>query len=109
MGKPISETTAIDLPGTIDCLRWTAEAIDKVYGEIAPTGTDALALISREPVGVVAATTPWNYPLMMAMWKLAPALACGNSVIHKPSEKSSLSALRLAELAVEAGLAGGRR
>lgn len=107
MGKPIAETTAIDLPGTIDCLRWTAEAIDKVYGEIAPTTPDALALISREPVGVVAAITPWNYPLMMAMWKLAPALACGNSVVLKPSEKSSLSVLRLAELALEAGLPAG--
>jgi len=107
MGKPIAETTAIDLPGTIDCLRWTAEAIDKVYGEIAPTGHDALALISREPVGVVAAITPWNYPLMMAMWKLAPALACGNSVVLKPSEKSPLSALLLAELASEAGLPDG--
>lgn len=107
MGKPIAESRNIDLPGAIDCLRWTAEAIDKVYGEIAPTDAAALALINREPVGVVAAITPWNYPLMMAMWKLAPALACGNSVILKPSEKSPLSVLRLAELAVEAGIPSG--
>jgi len=107
MGKPIAETTAIDVPGAIDCLRWTAEAIDKIYGEIAPTDPSALALISREPVGVVAAITPWNYPLMMAMWKLAPALACGNSIVLKPSEKSPLSALLLAELAKQAGIPDG--
>ncbi|WP_409522976.1 aldehyde dehydrogenase [Nitrincola sp. MINF-07-Sa-05] len=107
MGKSISEMVNIDVPDTIDCFRWTAESVDKVYGEIAPTGHDTLALISREPVGVVAAITPWNYPLMMATWKLAPALAAGNSVILKPSEKSPLSALRLAELATEAGLPDG--
>lgn len=107
MGKSISEMTSIDLPGTIECFRWTAECIDKVYGEIAPTGPDTLALITREPAGVVAAITPWNYPLMMASWKLAPALAAGNSVILKPSEKASLSALRFAELATEAGIPDG--
>ncbi|MEH6576994.1 MAG: aldehyde dehydrogenase [Amphritea sp.] len=107
MGKSISEMVNIDVPGTIDCFRWTAESIDKVYGEIAPTDPDTLALISREPVGVVAAITPWNYPLMMASWKLAPALAAGNSVILKPSEKAPLSALRLAELASEAGIPDG--
>ncbi|MBZ2168151.1 aldehyde dehydrogenase [Marinobacter sp. F4216] len=107
MGKSIHETVNIDLPDSIDCFRWTAESIDKVYGEIAPTGNDTLGLISHEPVGVVAAITPWNYPLMMASWKLAPALAAGNSVILKPSEKSPLSVLRLAELATEAGLPDG--
>lgn len=107
MGKSISEMTAIDIPDSIDCIRWTAECIDKLYGEIAPTGNDTLALISHEPVGVVAAITPWNYPLMMATWKLAPALAAGNSVILKPSEKSPLSALRLAELATQAGIPDG--
>ncbi|WP_027857160.1 aldehyde dehydrogenase [Marinobacterium jannaschii] len=107
MGKSISEMLAIDVPDSIDCFQWTAECIDKIYGEIAPTGNDTLALISHEPVGVVAAITPWNYPLMMATWKLAPALAAGNSVILKPSEKSPLSALRLAELATEAGIPDG--
>lgn len=107
MGKSISEMLAVDLPDSIDCFRWTAESIDKVYGEIAPTGSDTLGLISHQPVGVVAAITPWNYPLMMATWKLAPALAAGNSVVLKPSEKSPLSVLRLAELASEAGLPDG--
>lgn len=107
MGKSISEMLSVDLPDSIDCFRWTAESIDKVYGEIAPTGGDTLGLISHEPVGVVAAITPWNYPLMMATWKLAPALAAGNSVVLKPSEKSPLSVLRLAELATEAGLPDG--
>ncbi|MDX1320282.1 MAG: aldehyde dehydrogenase family protein, partial [Oceanospirillum sp.] len=103
MGKSISEMTAIDVPDAIDCIQWTAESIDKVYGEIAPTAPGSLALISREPVGVVACITPWNYPLMMVSWKIAPALAAGNSVVLKPSEKTSLSALRLAQLATEAG------
>lgn len=107
MGKPISEMLSIDLPDAIDCFRWTAESIDKVYGEIAPTGKETLALITREPVGVVAAITPWNYPLLMVSWKIAPALAAGNSVILKPSEKAPLSALRLAELAIEAGMPAG--
>ncbi len=107
MGKSISEMVAIDVPDTIDCFRWTAECIDKMYGEIAPTVKDTLALISHEPVGVVAAITPWNYPLMMVSWKVAPALAAGNSVVLKPSEKASLSALRLAELATEAGIPDG--
>ncbi|MEH6473034.1 MAG: aldehyde dehydrogenase family protein, partial [Halopseudomonas sp.] len=107
MGKSINEMVTIDLPDVIDCLRWTAECIDKVYGEIAPTGKQTLGLISHHPVGVVAAITPWNYPLLMATWKLAPALAAGNSVVLKPSEKSSLSILRLAELASEAGLPDG--
>ena len=107
MGKSISEMTAIDVPDAIDCIQWTAESIDKVYGEIAPTAPGSLALISREPVGVVACITPWNYPLMMVSWKIAPALAAGNSVVLKPSEKTSLSALRLAELATEAGIPNG--
>lgn len=107
MGKSISEMVNIDIPEVIDCFQWTAESIDKVYGEIAPTGSDTLALISREPAGVVACITPWNYPLLMAAWKIAPALAAGNSVILKPSEKAPLSALRLAELASEAGVPDG--
>lgn len=107
MGKPIRYSLRVDVPSTANCIRWYAEAIDKIYDEIAPTSEQALALITREPVGVVAAIVPWNYPLIMAAWKLAPALAAGNSVVLKPSEKSSLSALRLAELALEAGLPAG--
>jgi len=107
MGKSISEMVNIDVPDAIDCFRWTAECIDKVYGEIAPTGNDTLAMIHHEPVGVVGAITPWNYPLLMVSWKIAPALAAGNCVVLKPSEKAPLSALRLAELAVEAGMPAG--
>lgn len=95
-GKPIRHSLRDDIPGAIRSLRWYAEAIDKVYGEIAPTSQDALALIEREPVGVVAAIVPWNFPLLLACWKLGPALAVGNSVILKPSEKSPLTALRIA-------------
>jgi delta 1-pyrroline-5-carboxylate dehydrogenase len=107
MGKPVRNAWQVDVPGAVRCLQWTAEAIDKVYGELAPTGPGALALVQREPMGVVGAIVPWNYPLLMAMWKLAPALACGNSVVLKPSEKSPFSALRLADLAHEAGLPPG--
>jgi len=107
MGKPISDCMGFDLPSTIDLIQWTAESIDKVYDEIAPTPEDAIALIRREPVGVVGAIVPWNYPLMLAVWKVAPALAAGNSLVLKPSEKSPLSALRLAELATEAGIPDG--
>lgn len=87
--------------------RYYAEAIDKVYGEIAPTADTILALIHREPVGVVAAIVPWNFPLMIGAWKLAPALAAGNSLVLKPAETASLSLLRLAELALQAGLPPG--
>jgi len=107
MGKPISASMSTDVPGTANTLRWYGEAIDKVYDEIAPTNDSTLALITREPVGVVAAIVPWNYPLLMASWKIAPALAAGNSVILKPSEKSPLTALRLGELALEAGIPAG--
>lgn len=107
MGKPISDALAYDLPETAKCFAWYGEAIDKQYDEIAPTGPEALATITREPVGVVAAVVPWNYPLMMASWKVAPALAAGNSVLLKPAEQSPLSALRLAELASEAGIPPG--
>src|ERR1700731_4085246 len=107
MGKPISDSLKIDIPGAARCLQWYAEAIDKVYDEVAPTGPRALALITREPMGVVGAIVPWNYPLLMAAWKIAPILATGNSLVLKPSEKSPLSALRVAELAVEAGIPAG--
>ncbi|MBA2778823.1 aldehyde dehydrogenase [Halomonas kenyensis] len=106
MGKPISSSLG-DMAGAIACLRYQAECIDKLYGEVAPTGEDSLALVLREPIGVVAAIVPWNFPLMMTAWKIAPALAAGNSVILKPSEKSPLSALRLAQLAQEAGIPRG--
>ncbi len=107
MGKPIGDSLSVDVPSSVRCMRWTAEAIDKVFGEVAPTGEHELGLITREPLGVVGAIVPWNFPLLMAVWKLAPALACGNSVVLKPSEKSPLSVLRLAELAAEAGLPDG--
>jgi gamma-glutamyl-gamma-aminobutyraldehyde dehydrogenase/4-guanidinobutyraldehyde dehydrogenase/NAD-dependent aldehyde dehydrogenase len=107
MGKPIRYAKSVDVNAAANCLRWYGEAIDKIYDEIAPTADSSLALITREPVGVVAAIVPWNYPLIMAAWKIAPALAAGNSVVLKPSEKSPLSALRLAEIALMAGLPEG--
>ena len=107
MGKPIRNSLSTDVPASARCIQWYGEAVDKIYDEIAPTGADALALIRREPVGVVGAIVPWNYPMLMASWKLGPALAAGNSVVLKPSEKSPLTALRLAELALEAGLPEG--
>jgi gamma-glutamyl-gamma-aminobutyraldehyde dehydrogenase/4-guanidinobutyraldehyde dehydrogenase/NAD-dependent aldehyde dehydrogenase len=107
MGKPIKYSQSVDVPAAANCIRWYGEAIDKVYDEIAPTAADSLALITREPVGVVAAIVPWNYPMIMAAWKIAPALAAGNSVVLKPSEKSPLTALRLGELALEAGIPAG--
>ena len=107
MGKPIKYSQSVDVGATANCLRWYGEAIDKIYDEIAPTADSSLALITREPVGVVAAIVPWNYPMIMAAWKIAPALAAGNSVVLKPSEKSPLTALRLAELGLAAGLPPG--
>ncbi|MEX2149246.1 MAG: aldehyde dehydrogenase [Steroidobacteraceae bacterium] len=107
MGKPITDSLKIDIPAAANCIAWYAEAIDKVYDEIAPTAHDSLALITREPAGVVGAIVPWNFPLLMASWKLGPALATGNSVVLKPSEKSPLTALKVAELAMEAGLPEG--
>ncbi len=107
MGKPIGDSLTVDVAATVRCFDWNAEAIDKVYGEIAPTGQAELGLITREPLGVIGAIVPWNFPMLMAAWKLAPALATGNSVILKPSEKSPLTAIRLAELALEAGLPEG--
>lgn len=107
MGKPITHALQVDVPATARCIAWYAEAVDKLYDEVAPTPRSALALVTREPVGVVGAIVPWNYPMIMAAWKLGPALAAGNSVVLKPSEKSPLSALRLAELALQAGLPPG--
>lgn len=106
-GKPIRHSLRDDVPGAARAIRWYAEAIDKVYGEVAPTGGNELAMIVREPIGVIAAVVPWNFPLPLACWKLGPALASGNSVVLKPSEKSPLTALRLAGLAKQAGLPDG--
>lgn len=97
----------MDVPGAAQCLQWHAEAIDKLYDEVAPTGGRDVAMIRRIPLGVVGVVVPWNFPLDIAIWKLAPALAAGNSVVLKPAEQSPLSALRLAELAAEAGLPDG--
>jgi len=106
-GKPITDCRTIDLPETICCFQWHAEAIDTQYDQIAPSDNNSLGLVVREPIGVVGAVTPWNFPLLMAAWKLAPALAAGNCVILKPASLTSLSSLRLAELAKEAGLPDG--
>ncbi|MGR5175768.1 aldehyde dehydrogenase [Vibrio parahaemolyticus] len=107
MGKPISDAMGYDAPATARCIQWNAEAIDKVYDEVAPVTEDALALVTREALGVVAAVVPWNFPTVMAAWKIGPALATGNSVIVKPSEKSPLTAILLADLAKQAGIPDG--
>ena len=106
-GKPIRECLLTDLPETIECLEWHAECADKQYGGISPSGDGRLGLIVREPAGVVACVLPWNFPLMMVGWKLGPALAEGNSVILKPASVTSLSTLKLAEFAAEAGIPEG--
>ena len=107
MGKPITDAYSIDVPGAAAVIGFYAEAIDKIYDEVAPTGPGDLALVRREPLGVVGAVVPWNFPLDLATWKLGPALAAGNSVVIKPAEQSPLSVLRLAELATEAGIPDG--
>ena len=107
MGKPITDALKVDIPAAARALRWCGEAIDKLYDEVAATPHDELGLVTREPIGVVAAIVPWNFPLLMACWKLGPALAAGNSVVLKPSEKSPLTAIRVAQLAVEAGIPAG--
>lgn len=107
MGKPVNYSLNVDVNSAANSLQWYGECVDKVYDEIAPTADNALGLITREAVGVVAAIVPWNYPMIMAAWKIAPALAAGNSVILKPSEKSPLTALKLAEIALEAGIPEG--
>src|SRR6266566_5988868 len=107
MGKPIGVSLNVDIPAAARCIEWYAEAIDKIYDEVAPTGPNALAMITREPMGVVGAIVPWNYPLLMAAWKIGPVLAAGNSFVLKPSEKSPLTAIRVAQLAIEAGIPEG--
>jgi gamma-glutamyl-gamma-aminobutyraldehyde dehydrogenase len=106
-GKPISEARSVDIPLAIGTARYFAEALDKIYGEVGPSSPGRLSYVVYEPLGVIAAIVPWNFPLHMAMWKVAPALAMGNSVVLKPAEQTPMSALRLAELAVEAGLPAG--
>jgi acyl-CoA reductase-like NAD-dependent aldehyde dehydrogenase len=107
VGKPISDTVNVDVPSTVRTIRWSGEAIDKVYDEIPPTPPDTLALIQRLPLGVVTAIVPWNFPLSTTAWKLAPSLATGNSVVLKPASNTPLSALFIARLAAEAGLPDG--
>lgn len=107
MGKPIGDSTTVDIPGAAYCVQWYGEAIDKIGGEIAPADHHLVGLVDRVPVGVVAAVVPWNFPILMASWKFAPALAAGNSVVLKPSEKSPLTAIRVAALAKEAGIPDG--
>ncbi|GIK76375.1 MAG: aldehyde dehydrogenase [Actinomycetes bacterium] len=107
MGKPVEDAATVDVPGAAGLFQWYGEAVDKLYDEIAPTGPGDLAMVSREPLGVVGAVVPWNFPLDLAAWKVAPALACGNSVVLKPAEQSPLSAIRLGELALEAGIPAG--
>jgi len=106
-GKTIYDCETVDIPEAIHCIKWHAEAIDKIYDSVAPASDDHIALVVREPVGVVGLVLPWNFPLLMMAWKIGPALASGCSVVLKPAEETSLTALRLAELAMEAGLPRG--
>lgn len=106
-GKPISDALNVDVPESVATLRWYAQIGDKVYDQIAPTGHDVTAMIIREPIGVVGAVVPWNFPLLMAVWKIAPALAAGNSIVLKPAELTPLSALLLGELGSKAGIPDG--
>lgn len=107
VGKPVADTVNVDVPGTVRCIRWSGEAIDKIYGEIAPTPKGTLGLVTRLPLGVVAALVPWNFPLSTTAWKLGPSIGAGNSVILKPASNTPLTAIRIAGLAREAGLPDG--
>ena len=106
-GKPIRDCETVDIPEAIHTVKWHAEAIDKIYDQTGPAGDDAISMIVREPVGVVAAILPWNFPLLMLAWKIGPALAAGCSVIVKPAEQTSMTALRIAEIAHMAGIPRG--
>jgi acyl-CoA reductase-like NAD-dependent aldehyde dehydrogenase len=103
MGKPIADVVSIDLPSVIDTIRFMSECIDKIEGSVTNTEAGVMHMVLREPLGVVGAISPWNYPMLMAAWKIAPALAAGNCVVLKPAEQAPMSCLRLAELFVEAG------
>ena len=107
MGKTINDTYNADLPTSIDNIEWYAEIIDKLFDDISPSSKKYMGLITKEPIGVVAAIVPWNYPLWMAIWKIAPALITGNSVILKPAEQSPMSAIKIGALLAEAGLPNG--
>ncbi len=106
-GKPITDATEIDVPETIATLRWHAEAADKIDDRLTPTGAGIVSMVTREPIGVVACVLPWNFPLMMAAWKLGPLLASGNTCVLKPAEQTPLTTIRLAQLATDAGLPDG--
>ncbi|MBD8733421.1 aldehyde dehydrogenase [Pseudomonas sp. CFBP 13710] len=106
-GKPVRECQGIDIPETINTIRWHAELADKIYDATAPVGSGAVTMVVREPIGVVGLVLPWNFPLLMLAWKIGPALAAGCSVVVKPAEETTLSALRVAELAYRAGIPAG--
>jgi len=106
-GKPIYDCETVDIPEAIHCIKWHAELIDKIYDQVSPASDDHMAMVVREPIGVVGLVLPWNFPLLMLAWKIGPALAAGCSVIVKPAAETTLTALRLAELATEAGLPRG--
>jgi 4-(gamma-glutamylamino)butanal dehydrogenase len=106
-GKPIGECMGLDIPETASCIRWHAEVTDKRYDALSPSGSNVVGMITREAIGVVAGVLPWNFPALMLAWKIGPALSVGNSVIIKPAEQTSLATLRIAELAIEAGLPAG--
>ena len=106
-GKSIFDCETVDIPETIHCLKWHAEAIDKIYDQVAPPSDNHIAMVVREPIGVVGLVLPWNFPLLMLAWKIGPALAAGCSVVVKPALETSLTALRVAELATEAGIPRG--
>ncbi|MDA7965570.1 aldehyde dehydrogenase [Ruegeria sp.] len=106
-GKTIYDCETVDVPETIHCLKWHAEAIDKLYDQVSPASDDHIAMVVREPIGVVGLVLPWNFPLLMLAWKIGPALAAGCSIVLKPAAETTLTALRVAELAAEAGLPRG--
>ena len=106
-GKPIASVRRQDMPAAIDTLRYYAGWTDKIIGQVIPARTDALTYTVREPVGVVGAIVPWNFPLMIGIWKIAPALACGCTLIVKPAELTPMTAIRIGELALEAGIPPG--
>ena len=106
-GKPLASVKRQDVPAAIDTLAYYAGWCDKINGQVVPVRPDALTYTVREPVGVVGAIVPWNFPLMIGMWKIAPALACGCTMVVKPAEITPLSALRIGELALEAGVPPG--
>ena len=107
MGKPIQDSWGIELSALINTIEWYGELADKIYDESPHVATDALALITRQAIGVVGVVTPWNFPLTLTGWKIAPALAVGCALVIKPAELSSLSLLRLGEIALEAGIPAG--